>query len=159
MEKHVRQLPLTTVQISWKNLYFTKIVVCFYFFLSVGFAQVTKNPINSSQIKSNEIVQKMNALSYSDLQNTMVELNQVRSSLDEHLDFMAKSCQILADKNKEQECLIEVRATLKKLWTSYFGHKEKYLNFLHQHYLSENQKQTKITLDFIDSLQSSKSRR
>ena len=136
-----------------------QIVVIFSIFSNFCFAQVPKSSAVNIQTKSIDIEQKMNSLSYTDLQNTMIELNQVRGKLDEHLDYMAKSCQVITDKNKEQECLGEARVILKKLWTLYFGHKEKYLNFLHQHYLSENLKQTKITLDFIDSLQSAKSRR
>ncbi len=122
----------------------------------IASAQTTKTNVETVQIKTKELEQKLKILTFTDLQNTMVELNLVRSKLDEHLDYMSKNCQNITERAKEQQCMSEVKETLKKLWMHYFQQKEKYLNSLYKHYLAQNQEQTKTTLDFIDSLQTSK---
>lgn len=109
--------------------------------------------------KSKEIEVKLTTLDYTDLQNTMTELNLIRTKLDEHSELMSKNCQQLTEKNKTSDCFANTKGDLKKLWGQYFAAKEKYLNFLYQHFQQENTKQAKITLDFIDSLQSAKPKR
>ncbi len=89
----------------------------------------------------------------------MTDLNLIRSRLDEHSELMSKNCQQLTDKNKTNDCFDTTKVDLKKLWGDYFAAKEKYLNFLYQHFLQENTKQAKTTLDFIDSLQTAKPKR
>lgn len=128
-------------------------------FSLILFAQTNKDNIESTQLPLKETEQRISTLSFVDLQNTMTELNLIRTKLDEQTDQLSKNCSQLTDKNKASECFLEARNNLKKLWTDYFSAKEKYLNFLYQHFLQENSKQAKTTLDFIESLQGSKSRR
>jgi hypothetical protein len=130
-----------------------KLILLFIAIPTFCWTQPSKLPGESVQAKTKELEQKINDLSFSDLQNAMIELNSIRAKLDDHLDFMSKNCQIIPDKDKEKECMTKVKNTLKNLWTQYFNLKEKYLNALYQHYLSENGKQAKSMQEFIDSLQ------
>lgn len=138
---------------------FSKFVVLFHCISVSIYAQNPKNQQDHYQQKLKETEEKISSINYTDIQNTMTELNQIRVKLDEHLEQLSRNCQLLTDKNTSNECALTTRANLKKLWSSYFTAKAKYLDFLHQHFLQENSKQAKMTLDFVDSIQTKKIRR
>lgn len=139
--------------------FISSLVSLFFIFSFLHVNSQTPTPVETFVDKKSEILTSLNALNTNDLQSVVGELNNIRSRIDIFVESSIKQCQQYQDKSQNIECFNQKKEAIKQIWTQYFSIKENYLKKLNEKFLEENSNQLKRTLENIDALQISKSKR
>ncbi|MDH4468815.1 MAG: hypothetical protein QE271_12220 [Bacteriovoracaceae bacterium] len=91
-----------------------------------------KNELKSVQEK---LSQKMDQISLSNIQANLLEISQLRDSLDALKDKSLKNCQKKDfSKDQKHQCLISLKDDYQSIIENYYQARLRYLDIIHKHY-------------------------
>ena len=109
--------------------------------------------INKDELKAGneKLSQKMDQISLSNIQANLLEISQLRDSLDALKDKSLKNCQ-KKDFNKDQkhQCLISLKEEYQSIIENYYQARVRYLDIIHKHYQQLLGQERKALIDQLN---------